>query len=129
MAAPEQAPPEGSKALSGLLGGIAQAAYYGNADITEELLRGQLYPEAAPEEFRALRAKMGGLLQVAAGTGLWRGSGSAVGALPGGLKPFHRPPRLSVSDVRTRTSAFLPGGPWRLRGLLWGWNRLLSARG
>ncbi|PKK20610.1 copper metabolism (Murr1) domain containing 1 [Columba livia] len=56
-------PPEGSKPLSGLLGGIAQAAYYGNADITEELLRGQLYPEAAPEEFRALRAKMGGLLQ------------------------------------------------------------------
>ncbi|KAM6085853.1 COMM domain-containing protein 1 isoform 1-T1 [Theristicus caerulescens] len=63
MAAPEQPPPEGSKPLSALLSGIAQAAYYGNADITEELLRGQLYPEAAPEEFRALRAKMGGLLQ------------------------------------------------------------------
>ncbi|XP_065595461.1 COMM domain-containing protein 1 isoform X1 [Cyrtonyx montezumae] len=54
---------EGGKALSALLGGMAQAAYYGKADITEELLRGQLYPEAAPEEFRALRAKMGGLLQ------------------------------------------------------------------
>ncbi|XP_021248625.1 COMM domain-containing protein 1 [Numida meleagris] len=65
MAAAEQQPPaaEGGKALSALLGGIAQAAYYGKADITEELLRGQLYPEAAPEEFRALRAKMGGLLQ------------------------------------------------------------------
>ncbi|XP_074673428.1 COMM domain-containing protein 1 isoform X5 [Strix aluco] len=66
MAAPEPPPPpppEGSKPLSALLSGIAQAAYYGNADITEELLRGQLYPEAAPEEFRALRAKMGGLLQ------------------------------------------------------------------
>ncbi|XP_069643532.1 COMM domain-containing protein 1 isoform X3 [Haliaeetus albicilla] len=65
MAAPEQPPPlpEGSKPLSALLSGIAQVAYYGNADITEELLRGQLYPEAAPEEFRALRAKMGGLLQ------------------------------------------------------------------
>ncbi|XP_054033247.1 COMM domain-containing protein 1 isoform X1 [Dryobates pubescens] len=65
MAAPEQAPPppEGSKPLSALLNGIAQAAYYGNADITEELLHGQLYPEAAPEEFRALRAKMSGLLQ------------------------------------------------------------------
>lgn len=61
----EQQPPavDGGKALSALLGGIAQAAYYGKADITEELLRGQLYPEAAPEEFRALRAKMGGLLQ------------------------------------------------------------------
>lgn len=65
MAAAEQQPPavDGGKALSALLGGIAQAAYYGKADITEELLRGQLYPEAAPEEFRALRAKMGGLLQ------------------------------------------------------------------
>ncbi|XP_076191083.1 COMM domain-containing protein 1 isoform X1 [Aptenodytes patagonicus] len=65
MAAPEQPPqpPEGSKPLSALLSGIAQATYYGNADITEELLRGQLYPEAASEEFRALRAKMGGLLQ------------------------------------------------------------------
>uniref|UniRef100_A0A8C9EG78 COMM domain-containing protein 1 n=1 Tax=Pavo cristatus TaxID=9049 RepID=A0A8C9EG78_PAVCR len=65
MAAAEQQPPaaDGGKALSALLGGIAQAAYYGKADITEELLRGQLYPEAAPEEFRALRAKMDGLLQ------------------------------------------------------------------
>uniref|UniRef100_A0A8V0Z560 COMM domain-containing protein 1 n=1 Tax=Gallus gallus TaxID=9031 RepID=A0A8V0Z560_CHICK len=65
MAAAEQQPPavDGGKALSALLGGIAQAAYYGKVDITEELLRGQLYPEAAPEEFRALRAKMGGLLQ------------------------------------------------------------------
>ncbi|XP_025936502.1 COMM domain-containing protein 1 isoform X1 [Apteryx mantelli] len=65
MAAAEQQPPppEGCRPLSALLGGIAQAAYYGKAGITEELLRGQLYPEAAPEEFRALRAKMGGLLQ------------------------------------------------------------------
>lgn len=126
MAALEQPPPEGSKPLSGLLGGIAQAAYYGNADITEELLRGQLYPEAAPEEFRALRAKMGGLLQVAARTGLWRGKRLSCGGPARGLKPFHRPPHLSVSGVRTRTSAFLP---WRLRGLLRGWTRLLSARG
>ncbi|XP_041892673.1 COMM domain-containing protein 1 isoform X2 [Corvus kubaryi] len=63
MAAPEPPPPEGSRPLSALLSGIAQAAFHGNADITEELLRGQLYPEAPPEEFRALRAKMGGLLQ------------------------------------------------------------------
>uniref|UniRef100_A0A8C8EAB2 COMMD1 N-terminal domain-containing protein n=1 Tax=Otus sunia TaxID=257818 RepID=A0A8C8EAB2_9STRI len=78
MAAPEPPPPpEGSKPLSALLSGIAQAAYYGNADITEELLRGQLYPEAAPEEFRALRAKMSGLLQVP-GLG---------GAYPGGTVP------------------------------------------
>ncbi|XP_019372160.1 PREDICTED: COMM domain-containing protein 1 isoform X1 [Gavialis gangeticus] len=56
--ATEPAPPEGSKPLSGLLSGIAQATYYGTAGITEELLRGQLYPEAAPEEFRALLTKL-----------------------------------------------------------------------
>uniref|UniRef100_A0A8C3FQA3 COMMD1 N-terminal domain-containing protein n=1 Tax=Chrysemys picta bellii TaxID=8478 RepID=A0A8C3FQA3_CHRPI len=64
--AAEQPPPEGSKPLSGLLSGIAQATYYGHAGITEELLRGQLYPEAAPHEFRALLAKMSGVLKVAA---------------------------------------------------------------
>ncbi|XP_038250754.1 COMM domain-containing protein 1 isoform X2 [Dermochelys coriacea] len=61
--AAEQPQREGSKALSGLLSGIAQAAYYGHAGITEELLRGQLYPEAAPHEFRALLAKMSGVLK------------------------------------------------------------------
>ncbi|KAM7060411.1 COMM domain-containing protein 1 isoform 2-T2 [Acridotheres tristis] len=64
MAAPELPPlPEGSRPLSALLSGIAQAAFHGNAGITEDLLRTQLYPEAPPEEFRALRAKMRGLLQ------------------------------------------------------------------
>nr|XP_048698599.1 COMM domain-containing protein 1 isoform X1 [Caretta caretta] len=61
--AAEQPQPAGSKPLSGLLSGIAQAAYYGHAGVTEELLRGQLYPEAAPHEFRALLAKMSGVLK------------------------------------------------------------------
>ncbi|XP_075781734.1 COMM domain-containing protein 1 isoform X2 [Pelodiscus sinensis] len=61
--ATEQPPPEGAKPLSALLNGIAQAAYYGQAGITEELLRGQLYPEAPPHEFRALLAKMTGVLK------------------------------------------------------------------
>uniref|UniRef100_A0A8C7A0C7 COMMD1 N-terminal domain-containing protein n=1 Tax=Nothoprocta perdicaria TaxID=30464 RepID=A0A8C7A0C7_NOTPE len=51
---------EGGRPLGALLGAIAQAAYHGQP-LAEEPLRGQLYPEAAPEEFRALRAKMGGL--------------------------------------------------------------------
>ncbi|XP_071438117.1 COMM domain-containing protein 1 [Pithys albifrons albifrons] len=63
MAAPEPQLPEGSRPLSALLSGIAQASFHGNAAVTEELLCGQLYPESPPEEFRALRAKMGGLLQ------------------------------------------------------------------
>lgn len=68
MAAPEPQP-EGCRSLSALLSGIAQAAFHGNAGITEELLRAQLYPETPPEEFRALRTKMGGLLQVPGGKG------------------------------------------------------------
>lgn len=92
MAAPEPPPPppgDGSKPLSGLLSGIAQAAYHGKAGITEELLRGQLYPEAAPEEFRALRAKMGGLLQVSGPRG---GGGHGAPEGPGGGRGLP-PPR------------------------------------
>ncbi|XP_060086508.1 COMM domain-containing protein 1 [Heteronotia binoei] len=54
---------EAAKPLLGLLNGIAQASYYGNAEITEELLRDQLYPDLAPQEFRALQAKMTGIVK------------------------------------------------------------------
>ncbi|XP_072860071.2 COMM domain-containing protein 1 isoform X2 [Pogona vitticeps] len=59
----EHPPPETGKPLLGLLNGIAQATYYGNAEITEELLREQLYPETAPQEFGVLRAKMTGIVK------------------------------------------------------------------
>jgi hypothetical protein len=55
---------EGSKALSGLLSGLAQDAFHGHPGITEELLRSQLYPEVPPEEFRPFLAKMRGILKV-----------------------------------------------------------------
>ncbi|XP_053140266.1 COMM domain-containing protein 1 isoform X2 [Hemicordylus capensis] len=56
-------PPEAAKPLLGLLNGIAQATYYGNTEITQELLRDQLYPEAAAQEFGALLAKMTGIVK------------------------------------------------------------------
>ncbi|XP_044310090.1 COMM domain-containing protein 1 isoform X1 [Varanus komodoensis] len=59
----EHPPPEASKPLLGLLNGIAQATYYGNAEITEKLLRDQLYPETAAQEFAALLAKMTGIVK------------------------------------------------------------------
>ncbi|XP_054851404.1 COMM domain-containing protein 1 isoform X2 [Eublepharis macularius] len=62
-AASERLQPEATRPLLGLLNGIAQAFYYGNAEITEELLRDQLYPDLAPQEFRALRAKMTGIVK------------------------------------------------------------------
>ncbi|XP_053568029.1 COMM domain-containing protein 1 [Bombina bombina] len=54
---------ESSRALSGLLNGIAQSKYYGNADITEELLKRELYPELPHDEFRALLEKMTGIIK------------------------------------------------------------------
>ncbi|XP_039769025.1 COMM domain-containing protein 1 isoform X2 [Ornithorhynchus anatinus] len=54
---------EGAKPLSGLLGGLAQAAFYGQPPVTEELLRSQLYPDLPPEDFAPFLAKMRSLLQ------------------------------------------------------------------
>ncbi|XP_066450579.1 COMM domain-containing protein 1 isoform X1 [Eleutherodactylus coqui] len=54
---------ESGKALSGLLNGIAQSKYYGNTEITEELLKTELYAELPPDEFRALHDKMRGIIK------------------------------------------------------------------
>ncbi|XP_007539715.1 COMM domain-containing protein 1 isoform X2 [Erinaceus europaeus] len=54
---------EGSKALGGLLNGLAQDAFHGHQGITEELLRSQLYPEVPSEEFRPFLVKMKGILK------------------------------------------------------------------
>ena len=55
---------EASKSLSGLLNGIAQKVYYNNSEITEELLKDELYPELSQEEFKALHEKMKALIKV-----------------------------------------------------------------
>ncbi|XP_069024369.1 COMM domain-containing protein 1-like [Embiotoca jacksoni] len=54
---------EATKSLSGLLNGIAQKVYYSNGEITEELLKDELYPELSQDEFTALHEKMRGLLK------------------------------------------------------------------
>ncbi|CAH2253672.1 COMM domain-containing 1 [Pelobates cultripes] len=54
---------ESAKSLSGLLNGIAQSRYYGNKDITEELLKRELYPDLSQDEFKALLEKMVGLVK------------------------------------------------------------------
>lgn len=55
---------EAAKALSGLLNGIVQKVFYEKTEITEELLKDELYPEMSREEFRALHDRMNGLLKV-----------------------------------------------------------------
>ncbi|XP_072513493.1 COMM domain-containing protein 1 [Salminus brasiliensis] len=54
---------DGVKALGGLLNGIAQRVYYSNSEITEELLRSEIYPDMLQEEFHALHEKMRGILK------------------------------------------------------------------
>ncbi|XP_068088479.1 COMM domain-containing protein 1 isoform X2 [Hyperolius riggenbachi] len=54
---------ENAKALSGLLNGIAQSRYYGNLEITEELLKTELYSELPLQEFKALHDKMQGIIK------------------------------------------------------------------
>ncbi|XP_069860545.1 COMM domain-containing protein 1 isoform X1 [Dipodomys merriami] len=69
---------ESVKPLSGLLTGLAQDAFHGHPGITEELLRGQLYPDVPPEEFRPFLAKMKGILK---SWGLNSGTGHCPSAL------------------------------------------------
>uniref|UniRef100_UPI00398F38A0 COMM domain-containing protein 1 isoform X2 n=1 Tax=Pristiophorus japonicus TaxID=55135 RepID=UPI00398F38A0 len=54
---------QGGKALSGLLGGLAQLTYYRNPGITEQLLKDQLFPDLPHHDFRVLLEKMTGILR------------------------------------------------------------------
>ncbi|XP_077380455.1 COMM domain-containing protein 1 isoform X1 [Festucalex cinctus] len=49
--------------LGALLNGVAQQTFHRNSDVTEELLKSQLYPEATQEHFKALYDKMKALLK------------------------------------------------------------------
>ncbi|XP_069787769.1 COMM domain-containing protein 1 isoform X2 [Narcine bancroftii] len=53
----------GSKALSGLLAGLAQISYFHNPAVTEQMLKTELYPELSEEDFRVLVEKMNGILR------------------------------------------------------------------
>lgn len=55
---------EAARALSGLLSGIAQKVFFDKAEITEELLREELFPELSPGDFQSLYDRMSGLLKV-----------------------------------------------------------------
>lgn len=50
--------------LGALLSGVAQEIFYRNSDVTEEVLRSELYPEATRQDFKALYDKMKALLKV-----------------------------------------------------------------
>ncbi|XP_061584879.1 COMM domain-containing protein 1 [Cololabis saira] len=120
---------EAAKALGGLLNGIAQQVYYNNSDITEELLKSELYPEAAPEDFRSLLEKMKGLLKSIAAADMdpvqleffltaqtrKQGGGGPTPEQAAALTRFWKSQRLRVRESLLNQSRWEPG----LRGLSW----------
>lgn len=120
---------EATKSLSGLLNGIAQKVYYNKAEITEELLRSELYPGMQQEEFTALHDKMRGLLKSIAAADMdhaqleafltaqtRRQGGSGVTAeQAAALSRFWRSQRARVRESLLAQSRWEPG----LRGLSW----------
>ena len=50
--------------LLGLLNGIARHDYYKEEEITDEFLKGELYPEMPDPEFEALVQKARGMIKV-----------------------------------------------------------------
>ncbi|XP_072437712.1 COMM domain-containing protein 1 isoform X2 [Chiloscyllium punctatum] len=52
-----------SQSLSSFLSGLVQLIYYRNSDITEQMLKEQLYPDLPQQDFRILLEKMAGILR------------------------------------------------------------------
>ncbi|XP_034542764.1 COMM domain-containing protein 1 [Notolabrus celidotus] len=120
---------EATKSLSGLLNGIAQKVYYKNSEITEELLRDQLYPDLSQDEFRALHEKMRGLLKSIATADMdhaqleafltaqtkRQGGGGVTAEQAAALARFWKSQRVRVRESLLVQSRWEPG----LRGLSW----------
>ncbi|XP_026869555.2 COMM domain-containing protein 1 [Electrophorus electricus] len=115
------------KALSALLNGIAQKVYYGKSEISEELLKSEIYPDASQEEFHALHEKMRGLLKSMASadmdqtqleaflTAQTRKHGGVSTEQAAALARFWKAHRARVRDSLQTQSRWEPG----LRALNW----------
>uniref|UniRef100_A0A3Q3EAN2 Copper metabolism (Murr1) domain containing 1 n=1 Tax=Labrus bergylta TaxID=56723 RepID=A0A3Q3EAN2_9LABR len=120
---------EASKSLSGLLNGIAQNVYYNNSEITEELLKNELFPEMVQEEFKALHEKMKALLKSIATADMdhaqleafltaqtkRQGGGGVTAEQAAALSRFWKSQRVRVRESLVAQSRWEPG----LRGLSW----------
>ncbi|XP_069024188.1 COMM domain-containing protein 1 [Embiotoca jacksoni] len=120
---------EATKSLSGLLNGIAQKVYYSNGEITEELLKDELYPELSQDEFTALHEKMRGLLKSIATADMdlaqleifltaqtrKQGGGGVSAEQAAALSRFWKSQRVRVRESLLAQSHWEPG----LRGLSW----------
>ncbi|KAF7654136.1 hypothetical protein LDENG_00073520 [Lucifuga dentata] len=120
---------DATKSLSGLLNGIAQKVYYNNTEITEELLKNELYPEMSQEEFKALHDKMQGLIKSIATADMnqsqleafltaqtrKQGGGGVSAEQAAALSRFWKSQRVRVRESLLSQSRWEPG----LRGLSW----------
>ncbi|KAM8878063.1 COMM domain-containing protein 1 isoform 2-T2 [Spinachia spinachia] len=120
---------DAAKSLSGLLNGIARTLYYGESDVTEELLRRELYAHLSHEEFCALHERMRGLVKSIATADMdhaqleafltaqtrRQGGGGVTADQAAALSRFWKSQRVRVRESLLAQSRWEPG----LRGLSW----------
>lgn len=120
---------DSQRCISALLNGITQRFYYGNADITEELLKNELYADMPQEEFHALHEKMRALLKSIASADMdqaqleafltaqtrKQGGGGVSPEQAATLSRFWKAHRARVRESLLAQSRWEPG----LRGLKW----------
>lgn len=111
------------------MNGIAQKVYYNNPEITEELLKNELYPDLSQDEFKALHEKMRGLLKSIASADMdhaqleafltaqtkKQGGASVSAEQAAALSRFWKSQRTRVKESLLSQSHWEPG----LRGLSW----------
>ncbi|KAM7419880.1 hypothetical protein PAMA_016807 [Pampus argenteus] len=119
---------EAAKALSGLLNGVAQKEFYNNGDVTEALLKVELYPQLSEEDFTALHEKMRSLLKSIATADMDSAQleafltaqtkkqvGGVTAEQAAALSRFWKSQRVRVRESLLAQSRWEPG----LRGLSW----------
>ncbi|XP_029353120.1 COMM domain-containing protein 1 [Echeneis naucrates] len=120
---------EAAKALNGLLIGIMQKVYHNNGEVTDQLLREQLYPEVPQDAFTALHDKMKHLLKSIASADMdhaqleafltaqtrKQGSGGVTAEQAAVLSRFWKSQRPRIRESLLAQSRWEPG----LRGLSW----------
>ncbi|XP_051561584.1 COMM domain-containing protein 1 [Myxocyprinus asiaticus] len=118
---------DSARSVSALLNGIAQRVYYGNTEITEELLKNELYAELSQDEFHALHEKMRALLKSIASadmdqaqleaflTAQTRKQGGVSVEQAAALSRFWKAHRVRVRESLLSQSRWEPG----LRSLKW----------
>uniref|UniRef100_A0A8C6U333 Copper metabolism (Murr1) domain containing 1 n=1 Tax=Neogobius melanostomus TaxID=47308 RepID=A0A8C6U333_9GOBI len=109
---------DAAKSLSGLLNGIAQKVYHNNPEITEELLKNELYPEMSQDEFSVLHEKMKGLIKSIASADMDQGQLDAF--LTAQTKRLQGGAGLSSEQAAVLTR-FWKSHRWEpaLRGMSW----------